>query len=242
MLPFSICKYHEKKEFVNNVRFRKNEQLFQVLTIIHSREPDFWPKTTFKDIKSNRKIDQNWLFDRVRRCSTIVELALSNWYFFFSTHLISDEVKMGSNSEAWKMEKNCKQSAHESNVNKSVLTVFDVWCSMFKLKSTRPSLSQVANTSPSWLDSTHDMISASETSSSKVPLTSEKHHWISLPIWKCNKSLNVLDNVNKQLLICTQGKVVPDRPRFRPFSCSLDPNRDQIESQHLCPPQDKFGW
>ena len=96
MLPFSICKYHEKKEFVNNVRFRKNEQFFQVLTIIHSRDPDFWPKTPFTAIKSSRKMDQNRVFDCVRRCSTIVELALSSRYFFFSTRLISDEVKMGS--------------------------------------------------------------------------------------------------------------------------------------------------
>ena len=70
--------------------------------------------------------------------------------------------------------------------------------------TTLPPLSPVAKRSPSWLNSTQDMMSAvrakqqslvtlkvsgvdvtdwvlpSVTSSSRVPLTCEKHHWISL--------------------------------------------------------------
>lgn len=45
--------------------------------------------------------------------------------------------------------------------------------------TTRPPLSPVANNSPSWLNSTQDIISASVTSSSKAPFICEKHHDLS---------------------------------------------------------------
>ena len=45
--------------------------------------------------------------------------------------------------------------------------------------TTLPPLSPVARRSPSWLNSTQEMMSASVTSSSRVPLTWLKHHWTS---------------------------------------------------------------
>lgn len=50
--------------------------------------------------------------------------------------------------------------------------------------TTRPPLSPVASNSPSWLNSTQDIISASVTSSSKAPFICEKHQEASpLPEW-----------------------------------------------------------
>ena len=43
------------------------------------------------------------------------------------------------------------------------------------------------------------------------------------------------------MLICKQGIVVPDRSGFCPFSCNLDPNRDQIEVIGFAINLDKFG-
>lgn len=45
--------------------------------------------------------------------------------------------------------------------------------------TTRPPLSPVASNSPSWLNSTQEIISASVTSSSKAPFICEKHHDLS---------------------------------------------------------------
>lgn len=45
--------------------------------------------------------------------------------------------------------------------------------------TTRPPLSPVASSSPSWLNSTHEMMSASVTSSSNAPFICEKHHDVS---------------------------------------------------------------
>lgn len=45
--------------------------------------------------------------------------------------------------------------------------------------TTRPPLSPVASRSPSWLNSTHDMTSASVISSFSAPLTCEKHQLVS---------------------------------------------------------------
>lgn len=45
--------------------------------------------------------------------------------------------------------------------------------------TTRPPLSPVANSSPSWLNSTHEMMSASVTSSSRAPFICEKHQDVS---------------------------------------------------------------
>ena len=52
-------------------------------------------------------------------------------------------------------------------------------CFTWKI-TTLPPLSPVASSSPSWLNSTHEIMSASVTSSSRVPFTCEKHHCMSL--------------------------------------------------------------
>ncbi len=56
---------------------------------------------------------------------------------------------------------------------------FEGW-SRWKI-TIRPPLSPVASSSPSSLNSTVEIISASLTSSSIVPLTCEKYHWASPP-------------------------------------------------------------
>ena len=118
-------------------------------------------------------------------------------------------------------------------VNKSQkLTAGSLW----KI-TTRPPLSPVANKSPSWLNSTQDMMSAkkyqkkgqfctqvteavsaleskgccvldlpSVTSSSNVPFTCEKHHWMSLEPGK----------IILELKICIQGRPTLSR-QSRPF-------------------------
>lgn len=62
-------------------------------------------------------------------------------------------------------------------------------CLVFTWKmTTRPPLSPVAKSSPSWLNSTQDMISASVTSSSNAPLICEKHQDASpLPVKRNGK-------------------------------------------------------
>lgn len=69
---------------------------------------------------------------------------------------------------------------------------FYIWikkCLVFTWKmTTRPPLSPVAKSSPSWLNSTQDMISASVTSSSNAPLICEKHQDASpLPVKRNGK-------------------------------------------------------
>ena len=63
----------------------------------------------------------------------------------------------------------------ENKTGRSTLTAGSLW-----KMTTLPPLSPVARRSPSWLNSTHEMMSASVTSSSRVPFTWEKHHWMSL--------------------------------------------------------------
>ena len=63
--------------------------------------------------------------------------------------------------------------------------------------TTLPPLSPVASSSPSWLNSTQEMRSASVTSSSKVPFTWLKHHVVSPPLpGKCIVSMR------KKSIIC----------------------------------------
>lgn len=96
--------------------------------------------------------------------------------------------------------------------------------------TTRPPLSPVAKSSPSWLNSTQDMISASVTSSSKAPLICEKHQDASpLPV-----NTNDKPKLYKMFLIS-----FPPFAIFKSYSLTACyiwfPLAQQLNRQSICP-------
>ena len=82
----------------------------------------------------------------------------------------------------------CSCTVVGSNLDHEIITSIYSWqscntwptCGSLWKMTTLPPLSPVARRSPSWLNSTQEMMSASVTSSSRVPFTCEKHHCTSL--------------------------------------------------------------